>query len=100
MMIGVEDVSVNFEWNKPVIRKGIIGKYILNGLCIDRFRGGSAIAVLPRELKNPDETLAKYQLTVSSVPPFSTCNFSVAAETKIGRGGSSNCSINTPLACM
>ena len=96
---GSEKVNVKVEWLKPANRMGIIRKYILEGSCVGRFKEGSAIAFPQSELLDPDEKLNSYQLLLSSMPSFSTCNFYVAAETRVGIGEKAHCHIQTPLIC-
>ena len=93
----VENLSVMIEWFKPATRKGSIRKYIIGGSSISRHSRASDITLEFIEFRDPDEKLDSYQTVLNGLPSFSTCNISVAAETRVVRGESVHCGIQTRL---
>ena len=99
-MNGIENLSVNIGWFKPTTRKGIISKYLLGGRCVDRYWRKSVLELAQSAFPVSDEERNSYQLVMTSLPSFSTCNISVTAVTGAGPGESTHCQLQTPLVCI
>ena len=96
----VENMSVMIEWFKPATRKGSISKYILGGSCNSLHSRANDVTLEFIEILVLDESLDSYQSVLNGLPSFSTCNISIAAETRVARGESLHCVIQTPLICI
>ena len=75
---GFENITAAVEWTKPAIRKGVVIRYKIKVECVGLDSPEFVTPLVSRVVNVHNDLEERYSCTMSGLPSFSFCKFSIA----------------------